>query len=63
MDGLSKPQRMLLAEIEHEPLAVAHSYQPARKLVELGLATWRVLPHSAPLTITEAGRVALAAQS
>jgi hypothetical protein len=52
---LSKAQNELLVSVLDRPMYVASYYSPAKKLVELGLATWtgKGLDH---LLATEAGK-------
>lgn len=57
---LTKAQIELLVNAANGYGACAYYYAPARKLVEEGLCEWNTVGLSSRLTITEAGRAALA---
>jgi hypothetical protein len=56
---LTAKQRELLYDIEIGSCAVSQTYEPAKKLVALGLAEWKQGKFSDFLQITPAGRTAL----
>ena len=59
---LTKPQYFLLVELSDRDQRVMSYYAPANKLVEIGLASKRQEAFgSCTISITEAGRQALAA--
>lgn len=60
---LTVPQLLLLADISERPETVNETYRPAKRLVELGYANITHGPYgSASITITNAGREALASR-
>lgn len=59
-EKLTGPQRALLKDlVESGPRYVSDTYQPGRRLVELGYAEEQRLHYSAKLAATDAGRAAL----
>ena len=60
MAKLTKPQIELLGDLEITSVGVSDTYDPAKKLVSLGYASWSTSSFgSTYLTITDAGRTAL----
>ena len=59
---LTEAQDRLLRDIDAGAIGVDSEYRPAKKLVELGLAFWKLGKYSDILRITEAGRALLRAE-
>ncbi|QRY69159.1 hypothetical protein JVX98_13120 [Ensifer sp. PDNC004] len=56
---LTKPQWLLLVDVDEGDGKASDTYPPAKKLVELGLCRWEPQKYGQKLVITEAGRKAL----